>query len=68
MQNIENSEIDVANFYAAIGTQLTHFKVDIPKTTLQRSSSIELGLNIQYVWRHPSLNICLLYTSPSPRD
>jgi 6-phosphogluconolactonase (cycloisomerase 2 family) len=63
MQNIENSEIDVANFYAAIGTQLTHFKVDITKTTLQRSSSIELGLNIQYVWRHPSLNIVYLVIS-----
>ena len=63
MQNIENSEIGVANFYAAIGTQFIHFKVDLTKTTLQRSGSIELGLNIQYVWRHPSLNIVYLVIS-----
>ena len=63
MQNIENPEIGVANFYAAIGTQFIHFKVDLTKITLQRSGSIELGLNIQYVWRHPSLNIVYLVIS-----
>ena len=36
MQNIENPEIGVANFYAAIGTQFIHFKVDLTKKTLQR--------------------------------
>jgi 6-phosphogluconolactonase (cycloisomerase 2 family) len=51
------------NFYAAVGTNLIHFIADIGKTTLHKKATINLGLNIQYIWRHPKASIIYIALS-----
>jgi 6-phosphogluconolactonase (cycloisomerase 2 family) len=63
MTNIHGSAPNTNNFYAAIGDQLTHFHVDIKTATLECNASAKFGLNIQYVWPHPDLNIIYLAVS-----
>ena len=63
MTNIHGSTPNTNNFYAAIGDQLTHFHVDIKTATLACNASAKFGLNIQYVWPHPDLNIIYLAVS-----
>jgi 6-phosphogluconolactonase len=38
--------------YASVGSQLTHFDVDVDNATLTRRASIDLPANVHYAWPH----------------
>jgi 6-phosphogluconolactonase len=40
--------------YSGVGTELTHFGVDVGAESLTRHSSVQLPGGVQYAWPHPS--------------
>jgi 6-phosphogluconolactonase len=56
------------NFYAAVGTNLMHFVADTEKTTLHKKATVNLSLNIQYIWRHPKAPIIYIALSNGGPD
>lgn len=43
--------------YAAIGPDLTHFRLDVPGAALERRATVSLPAGVQYAWRHDSLPV-----------
>ena len=42
------------SLYASVGSDLTHYDVDIETGALTRGGSVTLPANVQYVWPHAS--------------
>jgi hypothetical protein len=40
--------------YANVGTELTHYDVDVAAATLTRRGTVSLLANVQYAWPHAS--------------
>jgi 6-phosphogluconolactonase len=49
--------------YSGVGTELTHYEVDVEGATLTKRGSIKMPGGIQYAWPHPSRKY--LYVSSS---
>lgn len=49
--------------YSGVGTEFTHYDVDVAAATLTKRGSVKLPGGVQYAWRHPKLNI--LYVTSS---
>jgi 6-phosphogluconolactonase len=45
---------DKSAYYSGVGTELTHFEVDVDAATLTKRGSIKMPGGIQYAWPHPS--------------
>jgi 6-phosphogluconolactonase len=41
-------------FYSGVGTELTHYDVDLDADTLAKRGSVKMPGGIQYAWPHPS--------------
>ena len=41
-------------FYSGVGTELTHYEVDVDADTLTKRGSVKMPGGIQYAWPHPS--------------
>src|ERR1700733_11737361 len=54
---------DKMAFYSGVGTELTHFEVDVDADTLAKRGAIKMPGGIQYAWPHPSRKY--LYVSSS---
>lgn len=52
-----------ASFYAAIGPVLTRYDADIDSATLTAGESMSFPLDIQYIWRNPTLPMVYLAVS-----
>jgi 6-phosphogluconolactonase len=52
--------------YQSIGSELTHYDVDVAAATLTRRASITLPSNVQYVWPHPTRQFLTVSTSDAP--
>lgn len=52
-----------ARFYQGVGTVLTVWEPDAAALSLTRRSEASLAANVQYVWRHPKLQV--LYAASS---
>jgi 6-phosphogluconolactonase len=50
-------------FYSGVGTELTHYEVDVDADTLTKRGSVKVPGGIQYAWPHPSRQY--LYVSSS---
>jgi 6-phosphogluconolactonase (cycloisomerase 2 family) len=51
--------------YASVGSELTHFDIDVDAAALTRRGSVRLPANIQYVWPHASQPFLYAVTSDS---
>jgi 6-phosphogluconolactonase (cycloisomerase 2 family) len=49
--------------YSAVGEELTHYRVDVEKTALERNATIRVPANVQYAWPHPSRRFLYVATS-----
>jgi 6-phosphogluconolactonase len=54
---------DKMALYSGIGTDLTHFEVDVDTDSLSRGGTVKMPGGIQYAWPHPSRRY--LYVSSS---
>ncbi|MEZ5351785.1 MAG: beta-propeller fold lactonase family protein [Bryobacteraceae bacterium] len=45
---------DRVALYAAVGTDLTHYTVDVENTVLAKKNSVPCPASIQYAWPHPT--------------
>jgi 6-phosphogluconolactonase len=55
--------------YSAVGSVLTHYRVDIETASLVRTSAVTMPSRVQYAWRHPSHPILYVTTaSAGPRQ
>lgn len=52
-----SSSTATAPFYASIGPVLTRYEADLANATLTAKQQLDLGLDIQYAWRHPELAV-----------
>ena len=53
------------SLYASVGSELTHYNVDIADAALTRRETINLPANVQYVWPHASRRFLYAATSDS---
>jgi 6-phosphogluconolactonase len=51
--------------YASVGSELTHYDVDVAAATLTRRASISVPANVQYVWPHAAQPFLYVATSDS---
>ncbi len=51
--------------YANVGTELTHYDVDVAAATLTRRGTVSLLANVQYAWPHASQQFLYVATSDS---
>jgi 6-phosphogluconolactonase (cycloisomerase 2 family) len=51
--------------YANVGSELTHYDVDVAGATLTRRASVTLPANVQYVWPHATQPFLYAATSDS---
>jgi len=54
---------DRSAFYSGVGTELTHYDVDVDAGTLTKRGSVKMPGGIQYAWPHPARKY--LYVSSS---
>ncbi len=48
---------EAVSVYAAVGAELIHFALDVPRAELTRRNSIVLPSRVQYAWPHASLPV-----------
>ena len=53
------------SLYANVGSELTHYDVDVEDATLTRRGTVGLPANVQYVWPHASRRFLYVATSDS---
>jgi 6-phosphogluconolactonase len=51
--------------YASVGTELTHYEIDVAGTALTRRGTVRLPANVQYAWPHASQPFLYVATSDS---
>ncbi len=51
--------------YASVGSELTHYDVDVEAATLTRRDTVTLPANVQYVWPHASRRFLYVASSDS---
>jgi 6-phosphogluconolactonase len=51
--------------YASVGSELTHYDIDLEAAALTRRTSVRLPANVQYVWPHASQPFLYAATSDS---
>lgn len=49
--------------YSAVGSSLTHYRVDADAATLAKVSTIQMPSRVQYAWRHPDRPILYVTTA-----
>ncbi len=53
------------SLYASVGSELTHYDVDVTGAALTRRATVQLPANVQYVWPHASRRFLYAATSDS---
>jgi 6-phosphogluconolactonase len=53
------------SLYASVGSELTHYEVDVDDAALTRRATVSLPANVQYVWPHASRRFLYAATSDS---
>jgi 6-phosphogluconolactonase len=53
------------SLYASVGSELTHYDVDVEGAALTRRDTVSLPANVQYVWPHASRGFLYAATSDS---
>jgi 6-phosphogluconolactonase (cycloisomerase 2 family) len=53
------------SLYASVGSELTHYDVDVEGATLTRRETVSLPANVQYAWPHVSRRFLYVATSDS---
>ena len=53
------------SLYASVGSELTHYDVDVAGAALTRRATIDLPASVQYVWPHASRRFLYAATSDS---
>jgi 6-phosphogluconolactonase (cycloisomerase 2 family) len=56
---------ETLNLYAAVGSELTHYTVDVEGATLARHASVALPANVHYAWPHASRRYLYVASSDS---
>jgi len=51
------------SLYASVGSEITHYDVDVEKAALTRRATVGLPANVQYVWPHVSRRFLYAATS-----
>ncbi len=62
------SVIDASALYAAAGTELTHYDVQVDPPALLKRGAVDLPGNVQYAWPHPSGRFLYVAWSNGPPD
>src|SRR6516162_8505911 len=59
------SKVTNVSLYASVGSELTHYDVDVAGAALTRRATIDLPASVQYVWPHASRRFLYAATSDS---
>jgi len=49
--------------YSGVGTEFTHYQVDVEGATLKRQGSVKVPAGVQYAWPHPSRKFLYITSS-----